>query len=360
MNNDKTEIEESEILDNLNNNLDNITFENIVTNDEKMLKAIEQAMTMATTQTPNLIYGETGTGKEVFVQAMINHSKISRNKVVIQNCTALPENLIESILFGTCRGAYTGAENKKGLFEKADGGIIYLDELNSIPFNVQGKLLRVLQDGSFRPIGSNEQKKANVKIIATINEDPLEAINKKKLRKDLFYRLSSGMIFLPPLRERRGDIRLFTDKYIKEYNLLYNKNVEGITKNLQVIFSKYEWEGDVRELKHIIDSMVSLSSHRFLDVQNLPAYMYDRIYNVENKEDIFEKVQPIKSIENGGDRNKEIYNLKKLIDEKEAEIIRRVLKITNGNKTKAAELMGIPRQTLRYKMNKLNYTEHDK
>lgn len=351
VNNFQEEIDEdAEIID----NLDNITFDDIVTNDSKMLNAIEQAKTMAISQKPNLIYGETGTGKEVFVQAMINYSQTSRDKVIIQNCAAIPENLIESILFGTYRGAYTGAENRKGLFEEADGGIIFLDELNSIPYDVQGKLLRVLQDGTFRSIGSNVQKKVKVKIIAAINEDPFEAINNKSLRKDLFYRLSSGMIFLPPLRERKGDIGLFTDKYIKEYNLLYNKEVEGITKNLEEIFYSYRWEGNVRELKHIIESMVSLSTNKVLDVNNLPAYMYDRIYKLESEEDNNKKKQFIKNID---DFDAETYNLKRIIDEKETEVIRDVLKITSGNKTKAAKLMGITRQTLRYKMNMLNLTE---
>jgi arginine utilization regulatory protein len=229
INNDNNKIkffyEDEDFFDDTVNDTSKFTFDTIITKDNKMLRAIEQAKKMSFTENPTLIYGETGTGKEVFVQAIINNSGIPRDKVVIQNCAALPQNLIESILFGTCRGAYTGAENRKGLFDEADGGIIFLDELNSIPYDVQGKLLRVLQDGSFRPVGSNIQKKVHVKIIAAMNEDPLEAIKNQHLRKDLFYRLSSGMIFLPPLRERKDDILLFTNYYIKEYNVIYGKNV---------------------------------------------------------------------------------------------------------------------------------------
>lgn len=324
------------------------TFDSVITNDAKMLKAIDQAKKITKSDNPILIYGETGTGKEVLVQAMINYSGISRDKVVIQNCAALPQNLIESILFGTCRGAYTGAENRKGLFDEADGGLLFLDELNSIPYDVQGKLLRVLQDGSFRPVGSNVQKNVNVKIIAAMNEEPTEAINNQHLRKDLFYRLSGGMIFLPPLRERKSDIMLFVNHYINEYNFMYGKNVQGITRILENFFLNYYWEGNVRELKHIMESMVSLSDTDILEVQHLPAYMYDRIFN--------EGITESNNTETKYERNfnSEDYNLNKALEEKERELITEVLKITKGNKTKAGELLGIPRQTLKYKIDKLN------
>ncbi|WP_326906565.1 sigma-54 interaction domain-containing protein [Sedimentibacter sp. MB31-C6] len=338
--------EDNEFINSIINDISNTSFESIITNDKKMLKAIEQAKTMSKMQSPTLIYGETGTGKEVFVQAMINYSGIPRKKVVVQNCAAIPHNLIESILFGTYRGAYTGAENKKGLFEIAEGGIIFLDELNSIPYDVQGKLLRVLQDGSFRPVGSNIQKTVNVKIVAAMNEDPLEAIKNNHLRKDLFYRLSSGMIYLPPLRERRGDIKLFIDNYIKEFDIIYNKNVQGITKTLEKIFLDYNWDGNVRELKHIIESMIGVADSKMLDVQYLPAYMYDRVYKTNNN-------TLVETDNNNFNYDMETYNLKKILEEKEIEIIKKVLKITDGNKTKAGKILGIPRQTLNYKIDKL-------
>lgn len=351
INNDSDKIkysdENEDFFDNIINDANEFTFETIITNDNRMLKAIEQAKKISETKNPTLVYGETGTGKEVFVQAMINYSDITRNKVIIQNCAALPQNLIESILFGTCRGAYTGAENRRGLFDEADGGIIFLDELNSIPYDVQGKLLRVLQDGSFRPVGSNVQKTVDVKIIAAMNEDPLEAIKNQHLRKDLFYRLSGGMIFLPPLRERKKDILLFTDYYIKKYNEIYSKEITGITKVLENFFQNYSWEGNVRELKHIIESMVSLSNCKILDIYHLPAYMNDRIFSNKAANSNSNEMERIIS-------NFEDYNLKKILEEKEREVITEVLKITKGNKTKAGEILGIPRQTLKYKIDKLN------
>ena len=336
--------EEDDITNNIAADDSKFTFDDIITNDEKMLKIIEHAKTMSLSKNPTLIYGETGTGKEVFVQSMINYSGISRKKVVIQNCAALPQNLIESILFGTYKGAYTGAENRKGLFEEADGGIIFLDELSTLPYDVQGKLLRVLQDGSFRPVGSNIEKSVSVKIIAAMNVDPMEAIKNMQLRKDLFYRLSGGMIYLPPLRERKKDITLFVDNYIKMYNNMYGKKVCGITGKVENIFQEYDWEGNIRELRHIVESMVSISQGSELDVEQLPAYMYDRVYNTGKKE------KTILEFENRFE--KEEYNFNKIIMDKEIELIKRVMSLSGGNKTRAAELLGIPRQTLKYKIDK--------
>ena len=339
---------EEDTLDSVLNNTSKFTFDSIVTNNPRMLKSIDQAKKISESGSPTLIYGETGTGKEVFVQAMINYSGIPRKKVVIQNCAAMPENLVESILFGTCKGAYTGAENRSGLFDEADGGLLFLDELNSVPYDVQGKLLRVLQDGSFRPVGGNTQKKVNVKVIAAMNEEPLKAIENQHLRKDLFYRLSGGMIFLPPLRERKEDILLFVKHYINEYNLIYGQVVQGITVELEQFFLNYEWAGNVRELKHILESMVSLSEEETLAIQHLPAYMYDQIYhvNIADKES-GGKVQEVCL-------NKEDFNLQKKLEERERELITEALKIAKGNKTKAGELLGIPRQTLKYKIDKLS------
>ena len=180
---------ESSFNPNMDNN-EQISFDDILTIDGEMLDAIERAKIFAMNQNPTLIYGETGTGKELFAQSIINYAANPKQKIIIQNCAAVPENLIESILFGTTRGSYTGAENRKGLFEEADGGIFFLDELNALPYHVQGKLLRVVQEGTFRPIGASKEKKVNVKIVAAMNIDPMEAIEKNILRKDLFYRLS--------------------------------------------------------------------------------------------------------------------------------------------------------------------------
>lgn len=251
-----------------------LSFGDILTVNPQMLALIEKAKQLARLPIHTLITGETGTGKELFAQAMISHSGFDAKRVIVQNCASIPENLAESILFGTTRGAYTGAENTTGLFEAADGGIFFLDELNSLPYHIQGKLLRVLQDGSFRPVGASREKKVNVKIIAAINVDPMEAIHKKELRSDLFYRLSSNMLSLIPLRRRKDDILFYTSHYLGQCNLAFGKSVAGITDSLRDIFLNYSWDGNVRELKNIIESMVSVSNGPLLDEKDLPAYMY--------------------------------------------------------------------------------------
>ncbi len=329
-----------------------ITFESILTINPFMRKNIENAKFFSTIKNPTLIYGETGTGKEIFAQAMIHYSGKPKNKVVIQNCAAVPENLIESILFGTTRGAYTGAENKKGLFEEANGGILFLDELNSMPYHVQGKLLRVLQDGSFRPIGSNIEKSVDVKIIAAINLDPMVAIKNKMLRDDLFYRFSSSIIHLTPLRERREDIIYYVDYYINEFNNVYNKKIAGVSDDLRKILIEYSWDGNVRELKHMIESMVGTARESILDVQHLPAYMYDCIYgkgreNFNSEDHVIQLTDKI-SEDTGS------YNLLEVLGNTEKNLIIKALRASNGNRTKASKLLGIPRQTLKYKIDKYN------
>lgn len=354
-----------ELADTMRKEKNIITFDHILTRNENMRKSIEQAKVLAQSKNPTLIYGETGTGKEMFAQAMIQYSGIPKKKIVVQNCAAVPEGLLESILFGTQKGAYTGAENRKGLFHEADGGIFFLDELNSLPIHVQGKLLRVLQDGTFRPVGSNTEKRVDVKIIAAMNVDPLVAIEKGLLRKDLFYRLSGGMIYLLPLRERKDDILYYASFYIAELGKVYSKNVTGITEELREIFLSYDWDGNVRELRHIIESMISIlddESAEVLDVKQLPAYLYDRIY--KKTEDDQESssaagIEPREMILQGvhippeeDEELKALMNLKKSLESTERELIEKALRYTGGNKTKAGLLLGIPRQTLKYKIDK--------
>lgn len=347
------------------------TFDDILTNDSEMKRAIEQAKLYSRHMNPTLIYGETGTGKELFVQAMIDRFVAPREKIVVQNCAAVPDNLIESILFGTTSGSYTGAENKNGLFDEADGGVIFLDELNSLSYDVQGKLLRVVQDGTFRPIGSNVEKKVDVKIIAAMNVDPMDAIESKVLRKDLFYRLSSSMIFLPPLRERKVDIELFLNHYLKEFNKIYGKKVEGITDELRELFLAYTWEGNVRELKHVIESMVCMAKDSVLSANEIPLYLHNKIKKYKEIDKLSEGQKKavndsVKISMNGMNDdtcinlNEDSFDLKDTLEEMEKNLIIKTLKKVKGNKTKAGKLLNIPRQTLTYKMGKLGIDDMEK
>jgi len=327
-----------------------ITFDTILTENRQMKDSIEKAKILATLPNPTLIYGETGTGKELFAQSMITYCKVPREKVVIQNCAAVPENLMEAILFGTVRGAYTGAENKKGLFEQADGGVLFLDELNSIPYNVQSKLLRVLQDGNFRPLGGNRDKHVNVKVIGAMNIEPVEAIDEGIIRKDLFYRFSSGLITLPPLRERKEDIVLFINYYVDYYKKAYSKEIKGVDEEVRELFMNYSWDGNVRELSNTIEYMVtSLSEGNILTKEQIPKYMLERMD--KEKKGTVEDEDETGLIADGNPDGKIAYH--DVLESVERKMLENALSMAKGNKTKAGEILGLPRKTLVYRMEKL-------
>ncbi len=323
-----------------------ITFETILTEDERMKKAIEQAKMLATLPNPVLIYGETGTGKELFAQSMINYSGVPKEKVVIQNCAAVPDNLMESILFGTVRGVYTGAENRRGLFEEADGGVLFLDEISTIPYTVQAKLLRVIQDGTFRPLGASADRHVNVKIICAMNVDPVKAIEDGTFRADLFYRLSSGYIDLVPLRERKDDIKLFIRYYIDYFAQVYSKNISDVDSEVKKIFMDYSWEGNVRELRNVIESMVvSAKNKEILGVSDLPDYFLSILgLETDANTDTAHETHSEKQ---------ENLTYHELMDRYEERIIRRALEEAGGNISRAGEILDIPRETLRYRIKKL-------
>lgn len=319
----------------------NFRFADIITDDAKMKELIRNAMIYAHSPNPVLICGETGTGKEVFAQAMIQSLEPLKGSVIVQNCAAIPSGLMESILFGTTKGAFTGAEDQKGLFELADQGVLFLDEFLSIPYEVQGKLLRVLQDGTFRSIGGDREKSVQVKIIATINVDPLTAIREKKLREDLFYRLSSHTLMIPPLRERDAkDIHLFLTYYLQLYNQKYRKNILGFHEELEHYLMSYKWKGNVRELMHLVEGMVSIRAKEILEIDDLPAYL------------VKEKQVP----ESGFFESSFPFDLKSYLLDTESNIIEKALEKTSGNVSDAAKLLGLPRQTLYSKLKKIRKT----
>lgn len=321
-----------------------ISFKSIITNNHQMLESIKRAKAFSLNDNPVLIYGETGTGKEMFVQAMVNSMGISNAKFITQNCAAIPESLFESILFGTCKGSFTGSEDKIGLFEMADEGVLFLDELNSMPLHLQAKILRVIQDGIVRPIGSTNEKHVNVKIIAATNQNPTQLIKENLLREDLFYRLSSNTLYLVPLRERKEDIPIYINYFIDQFNKIYNKRINKLSTNLMDLLLNYNWPGNVRQLKHIIESMVNVSEQDVLTIQNLPIYF---------KEIINTGYSGFKAISNNDEAKSFKISLKEKLHKTEKDYIMQALRFTKGNVTYAAELLGLPRQTLKYRIDKL-------
>lgn len=233
------------------------TFASIIGSAPAFVETVKQAKMAANSPSPVMIYGETGTGKELFAQAIHNFFYSKKKQCIDVNCAAIPENLIEGILFGTSKGVYTGAVDRVGLFEKANGGTIFLDEINSMPLSLQGKLLRVLQEKKIRPLGSLSNIDLNIKVICSLNADPRELINKGKFRMDLFYRLAVNYIRIPPLRERLLDVEELGRHFLLKYNLRMGKKLQNISPDVINFFWNYNWPGNVRELEHIIESAVN-------------------------------------------------------------------------------------------------------
>ena len=364
------------------------TLDSIITNDEEMKKLKDKAYKTASSNSPVLIYGETGTGKELFAQGIHNASSDRRNNMFIaQNCAAIPETLLESLLFGTTAGSFTGAMDKPGLFEIAKGGTIYLDEINSMDLNLQAKLLRVLQENTYMPIGGKVVKKANVRIIASFNEDPISVIKNGKFRRDLYYRLNVLYFRIPNLKDREDDIKLLTNHFINLYNKKFNKSVAGIEKEAMNILENSKWEGNVRELKNNIERIMNFIDGDYIKIEHISNFIIKEAINTQNNKEI----DGINSIENYINQNysykinktdkadktnktektesiinstqpteldkvihKNINNsemsFKERIEESEKIIIRNALNDAGGNVAEAARKLDLPRQTLKNKM----------
>ena len=308
------------------------TFFDIVGNNDEILRLKALSRKAAQGDAPVLISGDTGTGKELFVHSIHNGSKRRHNPFITQNCAALPSNLLEGILFGTTKGGFTGAEDRPGLFELANGGTIFLDEINSMTLELQSKLLRVLQDGNVRRVGGTKIKNVDVRIIAATNIPPEDAVERRQLRKDLYYRLNVISFDIPPLRERKDDIEILCHHFIDKFNVRLGKNTKGISKKVLSIFMDYPWEGNIRELEHLIEGIMNIYDVEIIDVEHIPQKI---------KKNLARKA-----------RKKNDLNLNKILEETEKTYIAEALKQTGGNITHAAEILSIPRQTLQYKISK--------
>jgi arginine utilization regulatory protein len=296
-----------------------------------------------------LIVGDTGTGKELFAQSIHNGSGRLSAPFISQNCAALPDNLIESLLFGTKRGAFTGAVDTPGLFEQANGGTLLLDEINSLNLNLQAKLLRVLQEKTIRRIGDTKDTPVDVRVIANMNEDPIDAIANNRMRKDLYYRLGVVTIFVPPLKERKEDIPLLVQNFIEKYNELFQMNVKGLSEEVKQSFFEYDWLGNVRELEHIIEAAMNIMiDEEWIMYTHLP-------YQYRSKMQMKERMIPLSTVDNFIKENAEIaVPLKQQMELFEKSYIDHVLTKNNFNVSKSAQLLGLSRQSLQYRMKKLN------
>jgi len=313
------------------------TFLDIIGQSKEMLRLKTLGTKAAMSDSPVMVSGSTGTGKELFVQSIHNSSHRKHKPFIAQNCAALPTNLLESILFGSVKGSFTGAENKPGLFELANGGTLFLDEINSMPLELQAKLLRVLQDGRIRRVGSSNTVDVDVRIISAINTDLTTVLELKQLRQDLFYRLNVIALVIPDLSKRKEDIPVLIDYFIKKYNEKCNKFFIGVSKEVLDIFMEYSWPGNVRELQHAIESVISLYDGDIIREEHLPFqfknFQPSRYFTLDTS-----VLQP----------------LNVAVEKVEREIIVSALEQTNYNISKAAQIINIPRQTLQYKIKKLD------
>lgn len=307
---------------------------------KSVMRLIEQ---VADSHANIMIYGETGTGKELAAQAIHNLSSRRDKPFIKVNCAAIPENLLESELFGYEKGAFTGAAARKpGRFELANEGSIFLDEIGDISPSIQVKLLRVLQEKEFQHLGGLKTIKVDVRIIAATNRNLEELVRQKVMREDLYYRLNVVPITMPPLRERKEDIKTLIDHFLLKSASISGKAKKHITKEAVQKLTSYSWPGNIRELENIIERCVVVTSGDIIDLQDLPVY----ILNFDKKEELESRLDI-----NYGEK------LDDTVDSAEREAIVKVLRECRGNRTRASEVLGISRRSLHRKIAKYNIEE---
>ena len=325
------------------------TFKDLIGEEENFKNLIKSGIRAAQNDSSVLIIGETGTGKELFAQGIHNASPRVDKPFIAQNCAALPRNLLESLLFGTEKGSFTGAHSKPGLFEQAEGGTILLDEINSLDYDLQAKLLRVLQEGKVRRVGGQKEIDVDIRIISTMNQSPDQAFAEGTLRQDLFYRISVVSFELPPLRKREDDIPVLVDYFISNFNQKFGQNLNGISKLLLNKMKNYHWPGNVRELKHMIECGFNLcQDDSCIELEILPEYLQSKLNqeSFSNKKKT-NKLEEIPSV-------KELSSLSDYLEQVEVELIHEALELTDNNITKAARELDLSRQSLQYKLKKYN------
>lgn len=327
----------TEPVENRKKTIKRYTFDDIQGQNDDFQLALNRAKKAADNDASVFIYGETGTGKELFAQSIHYCGKRKNKPFLAQNCAAIPESLLEGILFGTSKGGFTGAVDREGLFEQANGGTLLLDEISAMPYELQGKLLRVLQEDYIRRVGGMKDIPVDVRIIATVNEPPEDLIAQGKLRSDLFYRLCVVNIEIPSLRERMDDIQILAEGFLEKFNKKFDKEIWMISDGALKKLKNHSYPGNVRELENIIEQAVSMSDNEHaLTEKNLSMPTRRRKAPTIN----YDKEIP----------------LDKYLDDIEAKIISEALFEARGNISKAADALHIKRQTLQHKLKKHKLT----
>ncbi len=327
-------------LENLKENVKKeYSFENIISSDGKMQDVFKLVSKVLNNDITVLIHGESGTGKELVARAIHYNGKRKDKPFIVVNCASIPRELLESELFGHEKGSFTGAHQRKlGKFELANEGTIFLDEVGELEMLLQAKLLRVIQQKEFERVGGTELIKTDVRIISATNRELKNAVENKEFREDLYYRLNSFPITIPPLRHRKGDILVLAEHFLKEFNQKLGKNIKGFTKRALKLIYEYNWPGNIREMENTIERCLIIAEKDTIDVDDLPAHIRsaDPSYSMEYSGSLF------------GDET--IIPFEKLKEES----IRHALKVTKGNIVEAAKKLQLGRATIYRLMERYN------
>jgi DNA-binding NtrC family response regulator len=306
-------------------------FENIIGQSARMREIFELVAHVSDLAVNVLIVGESGTGKEMIARAIHQNSARAARSFIPINCAAIPETLLESELFGYVRGAFTDArKDRRGLFQAANGGVLFLDEISEIPLSLQAKLLRVIEDKEVRPLGTNQGEKVDARLVSACNRDPESLVQEGRFRQDLYYRLNVIRIDLPPLRERTEDIPILIEHFMRKFSEQIHRKLEGIEPEALDALTNYHWPGNIRELEHTIERAVLLGKEARIGLQDFPPSLVARNDHVLPLADAIAKSYTLKDLEK--------------------EYIMRVMETVGGNKTEAAKTLGVDRTTLYRKL----------
>lgn len=308
--------------------------DSIVTENESMLSIKSKILKVSRNDSPVMVIGESGTGKELIVEAI--HSMGSRREkpFISVNCAAIPDALMESTLFGTVKGSFTGAENRKGLFEIADGGTLFLDEINSMNIELQAKLLKVVEEQKYMKLGGERYVDVDVRVISAVNVDPEEAIKNNSLRSDLFFRLGVVQFFVPPLREKKEDLKPLTEHFISYYNGRMNRQVIGIDEDVRRVFENYPWPGNVREFRNVMESAFNMAEGEYITLNDIPETL--AVFSFTRGNTAFPAAGK---------------SLTSMTNEYEKEIIQQTLR-NSRSLSEASSMLKMTRQAVKYKIEK--------